>query len=486
MTVSRTNVSTNLDYVSWGGSDSIKNIFLQIDACLLAHGWSQASGTSGTFFDTYDPNAGTTPVYDFRRVYYCALTNTGSGLTNKYVMLRILNREPVGPTAVTAYASQTNVWYIQLIPFQAWSADVGTNPAGTTLTTAYTTNGTYDNHNWNNVQNGSYMGRAPHTWFSTTVSGFLYIAVSSRWICMWPYFVNSTIFNGPRNNVLYYGEVAEDFASYTNVPPVFVTTLQRFIAATGTTNEPAYYNNGQDASNYGMHSPQFLMPTVPASTTGYGGIANTVRTGYNAQGGTRVMMGHYGFFGYDGAGIYDNRTSSGSYGSYYSSTSYANYYKSFPNAILPFPFDVSYMRNPKYAIQKWADVPNGAYPSTGVNPNTTALSYNQTALNSTNLKGIEPIIGGGGTSSDYSGYNSNPYPMYWLLGRCYGLKFVGGPASGSWTTLDKVSISVDANKMYSATGSATDFILIGVAPCSTNDLGAAPNAAASIFFALPA
>jgi hypothetical protein len=472
-----------LDYVSWGSSDSIKSIFLQIDACLLAHGWSQASGTSGTFFDTYDPNAGTTPTHDFRRVYYCALTNTGSGLTNKYVMLRILNQEPVNSTNVYAYASQTNVWYIQLIPFQAWSADVGTNPAGTALTAAGTVNGNNDNHNWNNVGAYYYEQKAPHTWFTTTVSGFLYIAVSNKWICMWPYFVNSTIFNGPRNGVLYYGEMAEDFTSYANVPPVFVTTLQRMLTAHGTANQPDYYVNGYNSpSYYGLFTPQFLMPTVPASTTGYTGVANTVRTGYNAQGGTRIMMGHYGFFGYEGSGMYGGQ---GIFQTYYYTTQLANYYKANPTAILPFPYD-SYMFMEKYGLQKWNDPPQGLLSNgTGVNPVTTANSFYQGALNSTNLKGIEPILGGGVLGSDYTGYNGNPYPMYWLLGRAYGLKFIGGSASGSWATLDKVSISVDSNKMYSATGSATDFILIGVAPCG-DFTGGAPASAAKIFFALPA
>lgn len=485
MTVSRTNVSTNLDYVSWGSSDSIKDIFLQIDACLLAHGWSQASGTSGTFFNTYDPNAGTTPTHDFRRVYYCALTNTGSGLTNKYVMVRILNQEPVGPTNVYAYASQTNVWYIQLIPFQAWSADVGTNPAGTSLTTSVDANGSYDNHNWNSVNDAYYDCKAPHTWFTTTVSGFLYIAVSNKWICMWPYFVNSTIFNGPRNQVLYYGEVAEDFASYTNVPPVFVTTLQRLVAAAGTANQPNYYNNGYQPQNYGLYTPQFLMPAVPASTTGYSGIANTVRTGYNAHAGTRIMMGHYGFFGYDGSGIY-NGSSSSYYGAQYNGTNIPNFMRALPVPFMTYLYSTTYNYMPKYGFQKWADPGGSVFGSTSANPNTKALSYNQTALNSTNLKGIEPIIGGGATSSEYTGYNSNPYPMYWLLGRCYGLKFVGGPASGTWTTLDKVSISVDSNKMYSSTGTPTDFILIGIAPCSSDQAGSAPEASADVFFALPA
>lgn len=478
MAVSRTNLSTNLDYVSWSSGDTAKDIFNSLGTCLTNHGWTQASNTSGTFFDTYDPN-GASSSNDLRRVYYAALSNTGSGLTNKYVMLRIVKIEAA--SSQTVYQYLTNTWFVQLIPFQAWSGDTGTNPAGASLSTTYNANGTYDNHNWNNVTSNYYNQQAPYTWFATSVGGYMYVNASAKWICMWPYFVSGTVYNGARNQVLMYGEMAEDFAAYTNVPPVYVTTLQRLLSAAGNSNTPARYNNGYSTSSYGYLSPQFLMPCVPASTTGYTGIANTVRTGYNAHACTRVMMGHYGFFGYDGQALYNGQSA---YSSYYSGTSAAEYVRGQFIPMFWYPYSTTYMKMSKYNHNASPDPASGSYPDTSTNQNSYANSTQQPALNSTNLKGIEPILGGGALGSGYSGYNSNPYPMYWLLGRMYGLKFVGAAATGSWSTLDKVSMNTDSDYFYvKSGGSSKDFVLIGALPAS--EAGGDPGAP-TVFFALPA
>ena len=157
----KTNLSTNLDYVSWSAGDSAIAIFAQIDASLKAHGWTQASSTNGTAGNTFDPTYATPGTRDFRRVYSAPLTATnnssnpngpfyGSGLTTKYVMVRILNQTTSDSTAVYAYQSQTNVWWIQLIPFISWNSgnDTGTTQCGQNLTATSSLNGPYDNTNY--------------------------------------------------------------------------------------------------------------------------------------------------------------------------------------------------------------------------------------------------------------------------------------------------------------------------------------------------
>ena len=475
----RTNLSTNLDYVAYSSSDTMATIFLQVDACLKAHGWTQASGTSGSFFTTYDPAAGTPSTTDLRRVYSAPLANSNSGLSTKYVMVRML----------TGYAYLASAVTIQMIPFVSWNSgtDVGTNPAGCALTDAANVNGNWDSSNWNNNDDAEYGGKAPHTWFKLGVSGFLYVAASAKWICMWPYFVSTTIYDGQRNQHLFYGEISDDFASYTNVPPVFVSTLQRLLYATGTVNEPsAYTSGGYSMNSYGTWQPQFLMPVTPASTTGYTGVSNTTRNGYQAMGGTRIQFGHYGWFGYEGYGWYNNNASY-PYSSYYQPYQMATYFQSPPTS---FVMNLSYYSSPqpvltKYAMKKWEDPGAGTY-NAGTQ-NTFAQSWAPTALNSTNLKGIEPVFGGGVMSSNYTGYNSNPYPMFWVLGRAYGLKWVGTPASGTWATLDTVNMTTDSNYFYTKTGGTTNsFILLGVGPSSADNAGAAPKTGATLFFALPA
>lgn len=494
----KTNLSTNLDYVTWSAGDSATAIFAQIDASLKAHGWTQASSTNGTAGNTFDPTYATPGTHDFRRVYSAPLTTTnnssnpngpfyGSGLTTKYVMVRILNQTTSDSTAVYAYQSQTNVWWIQLIPFISWNSgnDTGTTQCGQNLTATSTLNGNYDNANPNNVAIGGWPSAYPYTWITTTVSGFLYIAVSDKWICMWPYFVNSTIFNGPRNNVLIYGEISEDFASYTGVAPVYVTTLQRLTWATGATNEPALYTGGSTDYATPPQQPQFLMPATPASTTGYTGLSNTIRSGYQAMGTTKVMLGHYGWYGWEGANYDLDASSTYIYQNYYTTPQY------FGGAPIPI---VSELRNNshgsgKHGISKQNDPAGGTFSNPSYRP-TRVQSFGQYALNTTNLKGIEPIFGGGGLGAGsgvgggtYTGYSSNPYPMYWVLGRAFGLKFVGRLTAAS--TLDTVSMTVDSNGFYVRTGgTATDHILIGFGPMGNSSHGA-PATSADLFFALP-
>jgi len=491
MAVTRTNVSTNLDYVAYTSSDTIKDIFNSIALCLTNHGWTQISTSSAgtTFFNTYDPNAGTTPTNDFRRVFRASLTNTGSGLTYKYVMLRIVKQVPDG-TAVYAYSSLSSVYYVQLIPIQSWNGttDVGTNYAGTDLTATVNANGSYDNANWNNVDDAWWSVKAPHTWFSLSVGGFMYVAVSANWICMWPYFNATTIYNGPRCGVLIYGEVAEDFAAYTNVPPVYVTTLQRLLSGMGNVNRPSYYSNGVQAQTYGFTGLQFLMPVTPASTTGYTGVANTVRNGYQAMGTTRVMFGHYGWYGWDGTGIGGGAYTQASYYPYGGS---GTYWMAGPNAFFQ-RVDLSTASgytNMKYNLAANYDAVGMSGPQSYPYTITAAQAFQQTALNSTNYKGIEPIIGGGvlGAGSTPAGYDANPYPMWWALGRMYGLKFYGQPAgAASWNTLDTITMTTDAAYMYSSGGSSNTFILIGTTPAASDWISAAPVGSAEMFFALPA
>ena len=489
----KTNLSTNLDYVSWTAGDSGIAIFAQVDASLKAHGWSQASSTNGTAGNTFDPTHASPGTIDYRRVYSCALTATnnstnpagpfyGSGLTTKYVMVRIFKTTP---DAVAVYAyGQTNVWYIQLIPFISWNSgtDTGTTQTGAALTSTNVLNGSYDQSNPNNVQGAGagigIFGMYPFTWITTTVSGFLYIAVSAKWICMWPYFVNTTIFNGPRNNVLLYGEIAEDFASYTGVAPVYVTTMQRLAACCGGANDPASLVGGHSSYSFMPMGPQFFMPATPASTTGYTGISNTIRSGYQAMGTTKVMLGHYGWYGWEGANWGVDGTGSYVYQSYYN---YPQYYGGCPVPMVQ-NIAVNSLGSGKHGISQQNDPPSSQNSRVSYRP-TRAEALGQKALNTTNLKGIELIFGGGGLGSNYSGYNSNPFPMYWVLGRAMGLKWVGQLSSA--TTLDTVSMTVDANGFYVRTGgTATDHILIGFAPIG--DLAsAAPANSADLFFALP-
>ena len=490
----KTNLSTNLDYVSWSAGDTGPAIFAQIHASLLAHGWAQSSSNNGTAGNTFDPTHATPSTIDFRRVYQASLTATnnstnpagpfyGSGLTTKYVMIRIFKTAPDG-TVVYTWQSQTNVWYIQIIPFIYWnnSTDTGTTQTGAILTSTNSLNGSYDSSNPNNVSgpssSGGIFAQYPNTWITTTVSGFLYIAVTSKWISMWPYFVNSTIFNGPRNGVLLYGEIAEDFASYTGVAPVFVTTLQRLAASGGGPNDPTNYLNGDQ--NYSqMHmGPQFFMPATPASTTGYTGISNTIRSGYQAMGTTKVMLGHYGWYGWEGANYNNDASTNSSLGGQYNTP---QYFGGCPVAMIT-QLDNNSYGSGKHGISQQNNPPAGTNNRVSYRP-TRAQGLGQYALNTTNLKGIELIFGGGGFGSNYTGYNSNPFPMYWVLGRAFGLKWVG-QLSGA-TTLDTVSMTVDANGFYVRTGgTATDHILIGFGPTGNYVCGA-PATSADLFFALP-
>jgi len=491
---SRTNVSTNLDYVSWSAGDSGIAIFAQVHASLLAHGWTQSSSTNGTAGNTFDPTYASPSAIDYRRVYQAALTTTnattnpagpfyGSGLTTKYVMVRIFKTTP-DATAVYAWQSQTNVWYIQIIPFISWNSgtDVGTTQTGAILTSTNGLNGIYDQSNPNNVNGpsggGGIFAQYPNTWISTTVSGFLYIAVSAKWICMWPYFLNSTVFNGPRNGVLLYGEIAEDFASYTGVAPVFVTTMQRLASCCGGPNDPTSYVNGSQSYAAMPMGPQFLMPATPASTTGYTGISNTIRSGYQAMGTTKVMLGHYGWYGWEGANWNLDASGSYIYQSYYNSP---QYFGACPVPMITAIYNNSYGSG-KHGISQQNDPVAGVYNRQTYRP-SRAEALGQKALNTTNLKGIELIFGGGGFGSNYTGYAANPYPMYWVLGRAFGLKWVG-QVTGA-TTLDTVSMTVDANGFYVRTGgTATDHILIGFAPIG-GLVCEAPATSADLFFALP-
>lgn len=295
---------------------------------------------------------------------------------------------------------------------------------------------------------------------------------------MWPYFINSTVFNGPRNGVLLYGEIAEDFASYTGVAPVFVTTMQRLAACCGGPNDPASYMNGSVSYSLMPMGPQFLMPATPASTTGYTGISNTIRSGYQAMGTTKVMLGHYGWYGWEGANW--NLDASTSY-NYQGSYSSPERFGGCPVPMITAIYNNSYGSG-KHGISQQNDPVASQNSRQSYRP-TRAEALGQKALNTTNLKGIELIFGGGGFGSNYSGYAANPFPMYWVLGRAFGLKWVGQVTGAS--TLDTVSMTVDANGFYVRTGgTATDHILIGFGP--TGGLACeAPATSADLFFALP-
>jgi hypothetical protein len=458
-------------------------IFLKLHDCLLAHGWTQASGTSGSFFTTYDPAAGTPSTSDLRRVYAAPLANSNSGLSSKYVMLR-LQTSAAGGTAYIA-----NAVNIQMIPHVSWNTgtDIGTNPAGTTLATASGANGTYDASNWN--QASSYqMGKAPHTWFATGVNGFIYVAASAKWICIWPYFNSTTIFDGQRNGFLICGEISDDFASYANVPPVYVTTLQRLMGNWGCANDPLnYVNGGYSPQTYHAMGPQFYMPVTPASTTGYTGVSDTTRNGYQAMGSTRFMLGHYGYFGYEGFDWLANNSSYNYAGYNQTQQAQANQQsKPMPLVQNIAAYSSGTMNMGKFALKRYEDAISGSTTRFG-EPLTQAQSFAPTALNSTNFKGLEPILGGGCMSSNYAGYDANPYPMFWVLGRVFGLKWVGQPITGSWTTLDTVNMSTDASYFYTKTGGTTNsFILLGAGPGSADLAAGAPNQSPKLFWALPA
>lgn len=480
---------TKIKYVSWGASDTLKDIFDATAGILTGSGgWTLASGTSGTFYTTYYSSATT----DFRRVYSSPLLNTGSGLTTKYVMLRITS------------AANADEYKVQLIPFGSWNSgtDVGTNQAGIPLVNNQAT--TYGaDVDWRYTGNNYVNYNAPMTIINNSVAGLLYVAFdpSAAYIMMWPYYVSGgAVYNGCRNQVLMYGEIQEDFTAYTNVPPVYVTTLQRLSSFMGSipscassamngtnywgannTNISSLYNTSQtlypqfNSSFYYREfapGPLWLMPVAPGSTTGYGGVCNTIRTGPQASAFTRMMLGHLGEWGYSGMNI----TSGGSYlgngsalinGTYYNNTSYLG------------------SSHAKYVF----GIQQDSYLMT-----STTVQHSQTALNSTNIKGIEPIFAGGhlGSSSNFASYdanynapyNANPYPMMWALGRVRGLKFIGSPASGSWSTLDTVTMTVDSNGFYVKTGgTSTTFALIGAAPFALNTNGSYdPN----FFYAIPA
>lgn len=132
------------------------------------------------------------------------------------------------------------------------------------------------------------------------------------------------------------------------------------------------------------------------------------------------------------------------------------------------------------------------------NAGNTYTSSGSTALNSTNFKGIEPILGGGllnfntyqVNASMVSGYGANPFPIMWQWGRMRGLKYVGAPPTSAtqWSTLDTVSMNVDADGFYIKTGgTATTFALIGFAPFKVDgtDWGAGDNNP-NMFWAIPA
>jgi len=482
---------SKIKYVSWGAADAIKDIFDAVASIMTTSGgWTLASGTSGSFYTTYYSSATT----DFRRVYSSPLLNTGSGLTTKYVMLRI------------AAASGTSNFKIQLIPFGSWNSgtDVGTNQAGIPLVNAQTT--TYGNDaDFLYVINNGVNNNAPMTIFNNSVAGLLYVAfdTSAAYLMMWPYYVlSASVYNGQRNQVLMYGEIQEDFTAYTNVPPVYVTTLQRLCAMSGgipsNPNDGFGTNNywGANNSNIGSMAnmtynwypqpnggamyvrhyapgPLWLSPVAPGSTTGYSGVSNTTRTGVQASAFQRMHLGHLGEWGWMGGWVPgSDQQIHISWGPSLIQGTYINTAASLGSS------------HAKYFLLAAGDT---------VNATTTTNSWGITALNSANLKGIEPVFGGGhlgsynGSDSAYdTAYKANPFPMLWALGRVRGLKFVGAPSSGTWSTLDTVSMTVDANGFYVKTGgTATTFALVGFAPFP-DVMTTAPGGDPTMFFAIPA
>lgn len=482
---------SKIKYVSYGSSDTLKDIFDAIAGIMTGSGgWTLASGTSGTFYTTYYSSA----TSDFRRVYSSPLIAQGSGLTTKYVMLRICS------------ASGAGNYRIQLIPFGSWNSgtDVGTNQAGVPLVNNQAS--TYGNDCdfiWSGNNNVDRI--APSTMIATGVSGLIYVAFdpSAAYLMLWPYYISGgAVYNGLRNQVLMYGEIAEDFTSYTNVPPVYVTTLQRLSTYSGMipSNPNSYVAGpnywGANNSNIGSFpggayqttfsgsaltsfyykqfspGPMWLMPVSPGSTTGFTGVADTVRTGPQASAFTRMTLGHLGEWGYAGGiGGYNAAT----YVGFGSTLINGTYYNS-PTQLVS--------SNAKYSFSTQGDV---------YQTSNTSLQHGTSALNSTNLKGIEPMFSGG-TLSFYgfnsydsainTAYNTNPFPILWSLGRIRGLKFVGSPPAGTtWSTLDTVSMTVDSNGFFVKTGgTSTSFALVGAAPFAMNSSASYDPA---FFFAIP-
>lgn len=504
---------TQIKYVSWGAGDTLKDIFDGIAGVMTGSGgWTLASGASGSFYTTYYSGATT----DIRRVYSSPLLSQGSGLSTKYVMLRVTASAniTVGGSATSGFAK------VQLIPFQSWNSgtDVGTNQAGIPIINNSATTYGFDTDFLNTTS--EMTGHAPCTIINTGGAGLLYVGFSSNaaYLVMWPYYsVNGQLFNSQRVAVLVYGEVSEDVASYTNCPPVYVSTLQKLSGCTGLMPtvtagapyaDPTYANGTQytpstvfganntnigapSNSTYGFATngqqylvnqpmscgPMWLSPVAPGSTTGYSGIANTVRTGQQASAFQRLYMGHMGEYGFAGAGLIASQTHS------LGPTLINGYYTYLKGT-------VGGSSNGKYAVMRG----DAAYSYTTSN---TYVHSGVTALNSTNFKGIEPILGGGctiGYGSFYAGLNTayfaNPFPLLWQWGRMRGLKFVGSPPTpaSQWSTLDTVSMTCDADGFYTKTGgTATTFALIGMAPFQTNgtDWGAGDNNPC-MFWAIPA
>jgi hypothetical protein len=228
---------TQIKYVSWGAGDTLKDIFDGIASVMTGSGgWTLASGTSGSFYTTYYNGATT----DFRRVYSSPLLAQGSGLSTKYVMLRIASAANI----VVGGSSIGGFYRVQLIPFQSWNSgtDVGTNQAGVPLINNSPAQYGYDS-DFLTTYGGAHMAyHAPETYINTGGAGLMYVGFSSTaaYLCMWPYYsVNGQLFNSQRVPVLVYGEVAEDVASYTNCPPVYVTTLQRMCTFNGILSSTA-------------------------------------------------------------------------------------------------------------------------------------------------------------------------------------------------------------------------------------------------------
>lgn len=478
---------SKIKYVSYASGDSVKDIFDAIAGIMTGSGgWTLASGTSGSFYTTYYSSATT----DFRRVYSSPLIAQGSGLTTKYVMLRIV----LSTTAST--------YKIQLIPFGSWNSgtDVGTNQAGTPLVNNSQSTYGFDGDWIYNIFNIQYT--APGTGFANNTSGLIYVAFdpSAAYLMMWPYYVSGgAVYNGCRHQVLMYGEYAEDFASYTNVPPVYVTTLQRLTSFAGII--PTYGANGSypSGSNYAganntnigslsggpgiswypgngnfawsqVHAgPLWLSPVAPGSTTGYSGVANTTRTGPQASAFQRMLLGHLGDHGFHS--FYN-----------YSGTNY--------------PVSYNLINGTYPNVASYAGIGSGGkgwwnYSVYNYQLGNTNTFANQTSLNSTNLKGIEPILGGGiqgqvnnNDSAVGTAYFSNPYPLWWMGGRMRGLKYVGAPTTPSaWSTLDTVSMTVDSNGFFvKSGGTSTSFALVGFAPFpGAADASFDPQ----MFFAIP-
>jgi len=406
-------------------------------------------------------------------------------LSTKYVMLRIRT------------STTTGFHQVQLIPFGSWNSgtDVGTNQAGTPIVNNSASQYGFDCDFMYNIFNMNYT--APHTMIANNTSGLLYVAFdpSAAYIMMWPYFISAgAVYNGSgRAQVLMYGEYQEDFTAYTNVPPVYVTTLQRLsfyggilptYGANGDLSAPAY--QGANNTNIGTLSsgpwqtsfgstyiahlyhpgPLWLSPVAPGSTTGYSGVANTIRTGPQASAFQRMLLGQlgeYGFTSFQGSQGHTSHTLVN--GQYY--------------------YEVAYLQHGTFTKNSFG---NGGYHYNEAN---AAVMHGQTALNSTNLKGIEPILGGGCTNiynmpsgSMNTAYAANPFPLAWMGGRTRGLKFVGSPTTqGAWSTLDTVNMNVDTNGFFVKTGgTSTSFALVGFAPFRTTpDASYDPNC----FFAIP-